>query len=109
MTQFVIPLQNVPQVFSISLANIEYILTSKWNSAPDGGWVMDISDASTNIILACNIPLITGANVLEGLQYLGINGIMVVYTDGNDFAVPILDNLGVESNLYFFTDVVLNG
>lgn len=104
MSTFVIPLQNIPQVFNITLAGTEYSLTCKWNDADEGGWVMDISDAITALPLAFNIPLITGADVLSGLGYLGINGQMFVYTDGNDTAVPTLLNLGVESNLYFVTD-----
>lgn len=102
---FLIPLTNVPQQFQIVLAGVTYLLTSKWNTAEDAGWVLDIADANDEP-LACNIPLITGADCLEGLEYLGIQGNLYVQSSaGNPLAVPTLDNLGVESNLYFATSV----
>lgn len=105
MTTFVLPLQNIPQKFDIALAGNNYTLTCKWNSAPEGGWVIDLADATSGDPIAANIPLITGADCLAGLEYLGINGQLFVFTDGNEFAVPTLENLGVESNLYFQTEV----
>ena len=105
---FLIPLQNTPQTFSIALAGITYNINCRWNNAPDAGWIIDIADVN-NTPLACNIPLITGADCLAGLEYLGINGSLAVYTNGDQFAVPTLDNLGVESNLYFLTTAASNG
>lgn len=105
MSVFLIPLQNVPQVFPISLAGVNYIMTCKWNDAPDGGWVFDLMNADTETFIVSNVPLVTGTDCLAGLAYLGINGQMYVYTDGNPLADPTLENLGVESNLYFQTDV----
>jgi hypothetical protein len=100
---FAIPLANIPQTFSIALAGANYNLTSRWNDADDAGWCLDIADENNNP-LACNIPLITGADCLAGLEYLGIGGQLVVYTDGDPTAVPTLDNLGVNSNLYFLVE-----
>lgn len=104
MSTFILPLVNEPQQFEITLAGVDYLMTCKWNDAPDAGWVLDFADI-TGVPIAFNIPLITGADVLDGLQYLGFNGQMYVFTDGDDFATPTLLNLGVESNLYFITDV----
>lgn len=104
-TNFLIPLSNVPQQFQIALAGKEYLMTSKWNSADEGGWVLDFADATTGVAIAANIPLITGADLLDGLAYLGFGGSLFVLTDGDQFAVPTLDNLGVESNLYFSTEL----
>lgn len=102
---FLVPLSNIPQSFQIVLAGITYLMVSKWNDAPDAGWVLDISDEN-DVPLACNIPLITGADCLDGLEYLGIQGNLYVNTSGNNpTAVPTLDNLGVDSNLYFATSV----
>jgi len=106
---FILPLQNIPQSFEISLAGQNYIMTVKWNDSPDAGWLFDLDDAVTNENIIAGIPLITGADCLAGLEYLGINGQMIVYTDGDDTAVPTLDNLGVESNLYFLTTATDNG
>ncbi len=105
MTTFIIPLLNIPQNFDIALAGVNYTMTCRWNAAADAGWVIDLADADSGVSIAANIPLITGADCLSGLEYLGINGKMIVFTDGDDFAVPTLENLGVESNLYFLTDV----
>lgn len=105
MTTFLIPLRNIPQSFDIALAGVNYIMTCRWNDAEEGGWVLDLANADSGDPIVANIPLITGADCLAGLEYLGINGQMVVFTDGNELAPPTLDNLGGESNLYFLTDV----
>ena len=102
---FLIPLSNTPQQFQIALAGVTYQMTSKWNDSTDAGWVIDIADQDDNP-LACNIPLITGADILENLEYLGIPGQLYVNSTGsNPLAIPTLDNLGVDSNLYFVTSV----
>lgn len=100
---FQISVQNLPQTFDIALAGVNYTMTCKWNAAADAGWVIDLVNADTSAPVASNIPLITGADCLAGLEYLEINGQLVVLTDGDQFAVPTLDDLGVESNLYFLT------
>lgn len=109
MNTFLIPFRGIPETFEISLAGKLYYLTVKWNDSDEGGWTIDLSDANTDTVLAANLPLITGANVLAGLNYLGFDGEMVIFTDGDETAVPTFDNLGVESNLYFQTDVLDNG
>ncbi len=104
-TNFTIPLTNIPQQFQIALGGKEYLMVCRWNSAADAGWVIDFSDATTGEQIVNNIPLITGADLLSGLEYLGFEGSLFILTDGNQFAVPTLDNLGVESNLYFSTEL----
>lgn len=106
MTTFILPVQNIPQTFQISLAGKNYLMTCKWNSSFEAGWVLDFVDAVSNLPVVFNVPLICGANCLDGLDYLGFQGDLVVFTDGNELAVPTLLNLGVESNLYFLTEVV---
>lgn len=103
-TLFLIPLVNTPQTFQISLGIVPYTLTCKWNNSTQSGWVLDIADQSQNPIV-CGLPLITGADVLDGLEYLGISGELWVATTGNPTAVPTLDNLGIDSNLYFIADI----
>ena len=105
MSLFKIPVTNTPQTFQISLAGKDYSMTCRWNSAVEGGWSLDFSDAESGEPIVANIPLVTGVNLLDGLAYLGFGGKLYVYTDGDELAVPTLDNLGVESNLYFETDV----
>ena len=102
---YLIPKSNDPQSFGVNLAGINYTLTFKWNDSDQSGWIMDIGDEANNP-LACSLPLITGANVIDGLNYLGIQGVLIVYTNGDESAVPTYDNLGTDCNLYFGTNVV---
>lgn len=101
MSLFKIPVTNAPQSFQISLAGKDYTCTCRWNDAEDAGWILDFSDAETSTPIVANIPLVTGVNLLDGLDYLGFGGKLYVKTDGDDFAVPTYENLGVESFLYF--------
>ncbi len=105
MTTFLLPLANVPQSFQIALAGKEYVMVCRWNDAFEAGWVIDFTDALTNLAVVSNIPLVAGTDLLAGLEYLGFSGSLFVFTDGDDFATPTLLNLGVESNVYFQTDV----
>jgi hypothetical protein len=104
-SQFLIPLTNTPQSFDIELGSQNYTLVVRWNDADEGGWVMDVLAQDSQNAIACNIPFITGADMLEGLEYLGIPGQLIAYTNGDQWAVPTIDNLGSNSNLYFFTAV----
>ncbi len=101
MNWFLIPLQAVAQSFQITLAGVTYLLTVKWNDSPDAGWEFDLTDVDTKTPLVAGLPLITGANCLSGLDYLGIGGMFIVLTNGNPDAVPTFENLGTDSNLYF--------
>lgn len=105
MTTFILPLENVPQTFQISLAGKNYNMTCRWNDAFEAGWEVDFSDADTGLSVVAGLPLVTGADILAGLEYLNFQGSLIVFTDGDDFATPTLLNLGVESNVYFQTDV----
>jgi hypothetical protein len=67
----------------------------------EGGWVIDIYDGDSNTPIVMNVPMVTGADLLAQYEYLNLKGQLIVYTDGNELAVPTLENLGVESNLYF--------
>lgn len=102
---FQIPLVNTPQSFEIDLAGVTYTLTVKWNDMGQS-WFLDIAD-SNQVPIASGIPLITGADMLDGLAYLGIQGQLFIYTNALAVpeAVPTLDNLGVTTNLYFSTSV----
>ncbi len=99
-----IPLENIPQTFAITIVEVDYLMTVKWDNAPEAGWLFDLADAITGESIVAGLPLITGGNCLEGLDYLDIGGELLVYTDGDDTAVPTYENLGVESNLYFLTE-----
>lgn len=104
---YLVPLTNIPQTFEINFAGTNYTMTVKWNDIAQS-WYMDLSDDQQNP-LACGIPFITGADLLEQLEYLGVDGQLFVYTNGDDSAVPTLDNLGSNSNLYFQSTVDNSG
>lgn len=95
-----IPLDNVPEQFEITLGGTNYLITCKWNDQQDAGWIFDIADDEGNSIVA-NVPLIVGADCLAGLEYLGLGGQIIVFTDNDPNAVPTLDTLGDTSNVYF--------
>lgn len=100
-TFYLIQLQNYPITFQIALAGVNYQMTVKYNNSPEGGWVLDMTNADTRTPLFYNAPFITGADILSGLEYLSIGGGFFVYTQGDPAAVPTYDNLGSTSNLYF--------
>jgi hypothetical protein len=101
MTSFEIPLVSVPQTLSISLANVVYNLTVKWNDAAEC-WVLDIADQNSNNILT-GVPLVTGADLLAQYAYLGLGGSLYASTDHDLTAPPTFTNLGDTGHLYFVT------
>jgi hypothetical protein len=110
MNSYLIPLTNTPQQFEITLNGVNYSMTCKYNDQPDGGWLLDIANADTDESIVAGLPLVTGVNLLEGLEYLEFGGELWVYTDGDPDAPPTLDNLGTDSNLYFLTETgTVNG
>jgi hypothetical protein len=105
ITFFLVPFENTPQIFQITFGSTQYFLNVRWNDADDAGWIMDIQDSNQNP-LACNIPFITGADLLDGLEYLGIEGVLYVITAGDmPLNVPTLQNLGIDCSVYFGTSV----
>jgi len=92
-----IPLDNVPQRFSIDIVAVTYNIVCRWNESI--GWNLDISDAD-NVPLICCLPLVVGTDLLGQYAHIGIGASMIVYTDGAQYEPPTLDNLGTESNLY---------
>lgn len=102
MSTFEIPLDPSPQVFSIVLDGVAYVLTLIWRDFNMGGWVLDIAD-QTGAPIVGGLPLVTGADLLAQFAYLGIGGQLAVQTDHNPDAVPTFTNLGISSHLYFTT------
>lgn len=99
MAVFLIPVQNVPQKFSIELGGIGYIITTRWNTEA-GAWALDIADEASGTALITNLPIVTGIDLLAQYQHI-ISGSLVAYTEGNEYAPPNLDNFGREGNLFF--------
>lgn len=101
---FTIPLTNIPQRFNITLAGRELAFIVRWNDSPEEGWVLDVLNPDDDTPIVTNIPFVTGADLFAQYEYLGFNGKLIVATDGNLEAVPTLDNLGIEAQLYFLTE-----
>jgi len=101
---FVMPLSNVPQRFIVELAGTAYIIVCKWNGEMPA-WTIDIFDEVTSQPLIVNLPLVAGTDLLGQFEHIGIPGKLLVYTDGDEFSPPTLDNLGQEANLYYLVDV----
>jgi hypothetical protein len=93
----VVPSQN--QRLTIVLSGLQYDIVFRWN-AFSSAWNMDVSDPSGNP-QALGLPLITGADLLAQLAYLGIGGQMIVQSDGVTDAVPTFDSLGSTGHLYY--------
>lgn len=101
LTIYEVPLSPKPQNFTIALGVTTYQMRVWWNNATNGGWTLDIADAS-GVPIVQGIPLVTGANLLRQYAYLGLNqGILSVQTDFDIDAVPTFTNLGQTSHLYF--------
>lgn len=99
-TTYLVPLQAIAQTFVVNLISTNYTFTVKWNDSDQAGWVLDIADSTQNPIIA-GLPLITGADILSGLEYLELSGSLFVYTNGDANAIPTFENLGTDCNLYF--------
>lgn len=103
---FLLPFENVAQNFQISIAGVTYTITNKWNDIGQY-WVLDIADSNDAQIVS-NVPLVTGGDCLSGLDYLQLGFSIYVITNGSSpLDTPTLDNLGIDSNVYFL--VVTNG
>ena len=93
------PLSAIDQRFQIPLNGVTYQLTIKW-CAPAAAWTLDIADEGGTALIS-GIPIVTGIDLLEQYQHLGIAGQIVAQTDGDTFAVPTQTNLGTAGRLYF--------
>jgi hypothetical protein len=98
-TAYLIPLQPQNQEFDVSLAGVTYHLRIKWNSF-SACWELYIEDSMQNPILS-GVPMVTGCDLLEQYEYLGIGGAFVVQSTNNPDLVPDYATLGSTGNLFF--------
>jgi hypothetical protein len=106
VTPNLIPLVPQAQQLAITLGTVSYNLVLRWN-VPNLCWMMDILDSNNNELLS-GVPLVTGADLLEQLEYLQIGGSLgagqlQAQTTNDTFAVPTYDNLGTTGNLYWLS------
>lgn len=101
-TYYEIPLSPDPQTFVIAIAGKDYRLRLTYQDVDGGGWVVDISDSQGGTLVQ-GIPLVTGADLLEQYQYLGIGGALYVQGAPDPDSVPTFENLGTDAILYWAT------
>lgn len=99
-TPYLIPLQPTNQIFTISLAGVQYQLKVKWNDA-NQTWVLDIADATGSNPIISGIAIVTGVDLLAPYAYLNFGGQLIAQTTNNTNAVPTLANLGSAGLVYF--------
>jgi hypothetical protein len=102
MNFYSIPLTNAAQAFGVLLGGVLYNVTVVYRDVPEGGWVMDIADASQNPILQ-GVPLVTGIDLLAQYEYLGLGGVLAVVNAAAPNMPPTFDNLGSDALLYWIT------
>lgn len=101
MSVYKVPITgSTPQRFSIGWSSGSFDLRFTYCVSPEGGWILDIRSADSDVPLVCGIPLVTGADLLEPYRYLGFVEKLYVVTAGAPDTVPTFDDLGSLSNLY---------
>lgn len=97
-----IPLRGVSERFGLSLPDgVALSAAVTWRNRGGAGWVLDLA-TSDGVALVSGVPLVTGCDLLQQFQHLGIPGALLVLSDGADpGAEPTFDNLGTDARLYY--------
>ena len=98
MRVFEIPLSGKNQTLGIALIGVTYRLTVQWRNA-FSTWFLDIADTNGNPLLQ-GLALVSGCDLLQEHQELGIGGTLVMLCDAG-VAAPAFDNLGTSAHLLF--------
>lgn len=102
MTAQAIPLKPATsQRLVIALGTRTYRLTLKWNRFA-AAWVLDVAD-SLGQPLALGLAVVTGADLLGQLEYIGVAGGLAAASDDDVDAVPTFANLGAQGHVYFLS------
>lgn len=98
-----IPLTPDPQTFTVTLSGVIYRLTVQYRDAGGTGWILDVADASGNPLVN-GIPLVTGVDLLGQYAYLGFGGRLWVQGAASPDDVPMFDDLGIGSHVFWVTN-----
>jgi hypothetical protein len=74
-------------------------MSLNWNNTSQA-WMASLADASGNPMVN-NVPLVTGANLLEQFGHLGFPGQFIAQTDNAPTTPPGFSNLGTTGHLFF--------
>lgn len=99
-TLYKIPLIAEPQTFDIEVGGTSYIVTTKWNGELPA-WELTAKYTETGETLFDALPLVTGVDLMAQYKHLGIDGTLFCTTFGDEDAPPTLENLGIQSFLYY--------
>ena len=102
-TYYEIPLIQGPQAFTTRLSGVEYQMTVIYRGVAEGGYTLDINDATGSPIVQ-GIPLVTGCDLLAQYKHLGFGGRLWVQTASTPDAAPTFSGLGSETVLLWVTD-----
>ncbi|AWQ18481.1 hypothetical protein C1N63_06375 [Pantoea ananatis] len=88
------------QQFSLAVKGNTFSFRVLWR---DICWMLDISD-NTGAIIIAGIPLVTGTDLMEPFNHLGLGFSLLVVCDvpGQDY--PTETDLGSRSHLYIITE-----
>lgn len=99
MNVFLIPVARRAQRFQIALSDKRYTIQIRWNR-PNQAWVMDISDEKSEVV-ANGIMVVSGADLLNQLNYLGFGGAIIAQSTLDVMAIPTYEGLGTTDWLYY--------
>jgi hypothetical protein len=88
-----------PQRLAVPLGNTRYTITLRWNR-PLGVWIIDIADQAGNP-LANGIAAVSGADLVNQLNYLGFDGALLAQSGADLSAPPSYDGLGVTDGIFY--------
>lgn len=93
-----IPLIPQAQAFTIALGSQVYGFRIHWCDTTEGGWVLDLLDSSSNVLIA-SLPLLPNADLLAQHKHLGVEGTLTLVAPG-DLPAGYAD-LGATARLIF--------
>lgn len=73
-------------------------LKTNW-CAPANCWIVDVNDEN-GVPIVAGMAMVTGADLLEQFQYLGLGFQMIVQSDNNPDEVPSYTTLGKTGHLF---------
>ncbi len=98
MSVYEIALAPTPMRFQLSLGGATWGFSTAYVDSENPHWSLSMFDGAGNP-LACGLPMVAGANILHGLDYIGFPGVLFISTDGAPQESPNAATLGITSHL----------